>query len=173
MGEDLDSAVAAVTKAVSSRLGDGDPKLVKLVVREVIATLSGEATAGQPSLVDTPLGSTIPFPSNGQPTLASCIDCVEQQRRDGRPRAVVTASGANRRGVVAAIASCIAEADGDIENVSQTIIADFFTMIVLVDISALCVSFAQLKQSLHDAAERLGIHVVVMHEEVMHALQRV
>jgi ACT domain-containing protein len=92
-------------------------------------------------------------------------------RRGGR--AVVTTTGKNQRGLVARIAQAIADAGGDIVDISQTLISDYFTMIIIVDTSALAVSFAEFKSRLERTVSALGAECLVMHEGVVNALQRV
>jgi ACT domain-containing protein len=92
-------------------------------------------------------------------------------RRGGR--AVVTTTGKNQRGIVAKIAQAIADAGGDIVDISQTLISDYFTMIIIVDATALTVSFAEFKSRLEKAVAALGAECLVMHEDVVNALSRV
>jgi ACT domain-containing protein len=92
-------------------------------------------------------------------------------RRGGR--AVVTTTGKNQRGIVAKIAQAIADAGGDIVDISQTLVSDYFTMIIIVDTSALAVSFAEFKSRLERTVSALGAECLVMHEGVVNALQRV
>ena len=88
-------------------------------------------------------------------------------------RAVVTTTGKNQRGIVAKIALAIADAGGDIVDISQTLVSDYFTMIIIVDTSALAVSFAEFKSRLERTVSSLGAECLVMHEGVVNALQRV
>jgi ACT domain-containing protein len=92
-------------------------------------------------------------------------------RRAGR--AVVTTTGKNQRGIVAKIAQAIADAGGDIVDISQTLISDYFTMIIIVDTGALSVSFAEFKSRLERTVSAAGAECLVMHEDVVNALQRV
>jgi ACT domain-containing protein len=93
--------------------------------------------------------------------------------RRGGGRAVVTTTGKNQRGIVAKIAQAIADAGGDIVDISQTLVSDYFTMIIIVDTSALAVSFAEFKSRLERTVSSLGAECLVMHEGVVNALQRV
>ena len=94
-----------------------------------------------------------------------------ESRRGGR--AVVTTTGKNQRGIVARIAQAIADAGGDIVDISQTLISDYFTMIIIVDISALSVPFAEFKTRLERTVSATGAECLVMHEDVVNAIQRV
>jgi ACT domain-containing protein len=86
---------------------------------------------------------------------------------------VVTTTGKNKRGIVAKIAQAIAEAGGDIVDITQTLVSDYFTMIIVVDTAGLEVPFADFKVRLTRAVEALGAECLVMHEEIVNALQRV
>ena len=130
-------------------------RLVAEVTREV-TTEAARATA----------------PAGAGPAADVCAACAEAERRRGQ-RAVVTTTGKNRRGIVANIAQAIATAGGDILDIAQTLAGDFFTMIIVVDISALEIPFADFKSKLVAAVEALGAHCLVMHEEIVNALQRV
>ena len=179
----LDQLVRAVTRAVHQRLGQADPEVVRLIARELLeaapAPVGGQGEAGGAALQDngdgtvtTGLGSVVPRPQNNA-AMPVCVGCVEQDRTRQQNRAVITATGANQRGVIAQLSAVIAELRGDIQDLSQTIVSDFFTLIVVVDINDLAVPLAELKQRIGAVADKLGIHAVVMHESVMHALQRV
>jgi ACT domain-containing protein len=120
-------------------------RLVAEVTREVTAQASRAGRPGQ-------LGSA-------------------EARRGGR--AVVTTTGKNQRGIVAKIAQAIADVDGDIVDISQTLVSDYFTMIIIVDTGALSVSFAEFKAKLERTVATAGAECLVMHEDVVNALQRV
>jgi len=109
-------------------------------------------------------------------------EVTAQAERAGRPaaaesrrggRAVVTTTGKNQRGIVARIAQAIADAGGDIVDISQTLVSDYFTMIIIVDTVALSVSFAEFKAKLERTVATSGAECLVMHEDVVNALQRV
>ena len=121
-------------------------RLVAEVTREVAAQSD---RAGKPRA---------PAPGNGS-------------RRGGR--AVVTTTGKNQRGIVANIAQAIADAGGDIVDISQTLVSDYFTMIIIVDTAALSVSFAEFKTRLERTVSATGAECLVMHEDVVNAIQRV
>ena len=96
-----------------------------------------------------------------------------ESRRASGSRAVVTTTGKNQRGIVARIAQAIADTGGDIVDISQTLVSDYFTMIIIVDTAALSVSFAEFKAKLERTVATAGAECLVMHEDVVNALQRV
>ena len=96
-----------------------------------------------------------------------------EARRGGGSRAVVTTTGKNQRGIVAKIAQAIADAGGDIVDISQTLVSDYFTMIIVVDAAALSVRSPNSRPGSSGRWPRLGAECLVMHEDVVNALQRV
>jgi ACT domain-containing protein len=102
-----------------------------------------------------------------------CASCLEQERRKVGRRAVVTTTGKNRKGIVANIARAIADAGGDILDISQTLVADYFTMIIIIDLTGLEIPFTELKARLTEMVRALGAECMVMHEDVVTALQRI
>ena len=106
-------------------------------------------------------------PSSG----SNAATTAPSDRRGGR--AVVTTTGKNQRGIVAKIAQAIADAGGDIVDISQTLVSDYFTMIIIVDTGALSVSFAEFKTRLERTVSATGAECLVMHEDVVNAIQRV
>jgi len=105
---------------------------------------------------------------------------TEQPRNSSRSahpqRIVITANGRNGSGIVARLASAIDEFKGDIRDISQTIVDDYFTMIFVVDISGATsegARFGQLKHRLSQVGEDLGVHVVAMHDDILTAMHSV
>jgi ACT domain-containing protein len=145
-------------------------RLVAEVAREVIS--EKERLNGRNAIAWTERGSAARSPSReGEGTLSG-FPTADDARRRG-PRAVITTTGKNHRGIVAKIAQAIAEAGGDIVDIAQTLVSDYFTMIIVVDTAGLEVSFAEFKTRLTRAVEALGAECLVMHEEIVNALQRV
>ena len=91
-------------------------------------------------------------------------------------RVVITANGRNRSGVVARLATAIDEFSGDIHDLSQTIVGDYFTMLFVVDIVGAPYEgarFLQLRQRLQEVGRELGAHVVVMHDDILSSMHSV
>jgi ACT domain-containing protein len=159
---ELRALVARVTQAVAARAGRR-ADLDAIIAAEVTRALE-------------PAASATARPTTGSEALSRvelCASCLEEARRKSAKRAVVTTTGKNAKGIVAKIAQAIAEVGGDILDISQTLVADYFTMIIVVDTGGLEVPFAELKARLQRAVGALGAECLVMHEDVVNALQRV
>ena len=91
-------------------------------------------------------------------------------------RVVITASGRNRRGIVLAVAQAIHDFGGDIRDISQTIVDDFFTMLVVIDIGNAVSrgsSLETLRGRLAIVSKELGVHIVAMHDDMLEAMHSV
>jgi ACT domain-containing protein len=182
---ELRELVSRVSRAVAAKLANtGSPQATqttggaaaknRAAVAEIVAAEVALALAGDTPRPAAP--AAIAKSADVSSTLARaelCASCIEQERRKTARRAVVTTTGKNQKGIVAKIAQGIADAGGDILDISQTLVADYFTMIIVIDMSGLEIPFAEFKARITRTVGALGAECLVMHEEVVTALQRV
>lgn len=85
--------------------------------------------------------------------------------------AVLTVVGVNDVGILATTAACVADANGNVVQVSQIVMDRFFTMNMLIDIAGLKLSIKELEDTLK---ERLpGMEVHLMHENIFNSMHRI
>lgn len=90
---------------------------------------------------------------------------------ENKEEAVVTVVGRNQIGILAAVATQIAEARGSIEQVSQIVMGDFFTMHMLVDIREMNMKIHELENALKEKLPGMEIHV--MHENIFTSMHSI
>jgi ACT domain-containing protein len=88
-------------------------------------------------------------------------------------RLILTSYGKNQPGIVARITTILAEYNCDVQDLSQKILQEYFTMIMLVDISNCNISFSDLKEKLSEIANEMNIRIIVQHEDVFKYMHRV
>ena len=88
-------------------------------------------------------------------------------------KAVITVLGKDRVGIIAGITAALAENQVNILDISQTILQDYFTMIMLVEPLDESLSLPELSRRLDAVGEQLGVQVRVQHEAVFTAMHRV
>jgi len=89
-------------------------------------------------------------------------------------RAIVTIVGVDRVGIIAGIANIIADANVNILDISQSVMREeFFTMIMMVDLSRSSVAFEELGRRLRDKGRELSVQVEIQREEIFKAMHRV
>lgn len=79
---------------------------------------------------------------------------------------IVTVTGQDKTGIVARISACLAENKVNIEDIKQTIMQDYFVMMMLCNIGDSKESFATIKQRLTDAASDLKMTIWVQRKEI-------
>jgi ACT domain-containing protein len=155
------SELAEAARLVLSRLPDGQksPEAVERVIAEVVAAYGqGGAPAEGPGL---------------PPSADYCTAYLSAERRRDRRRAVLTASGRNQKGIVARLTAVIADFGGDILDISQTLVGEYFTMLLIVDIGEVGATFEQFKDALVRTAAECGVQAILMHEDIVSSLHRV
>lgn len=88
-------------------------------------------------------------------------------------KAVVSVTGKNRPGIVAKLTDVIAQDGGNLLDIQQTIVNEFFTMVLVVDISTLKGDFAAFRKKVLDASKVIGVDSRIIHEGVLHAMHRI
>ncbi len=90
-----------------------------------------------------------------------------------KTRIVVTVLGADRSGIVAAVATKLSENNGNIVDISQTIIGGIFTMTMLVDLDEAQTPFDTLRNALLTLHDELGVQIQVQREDVFKFMHRI
>jgi ACT domain-containing protein len=90
-----------------------------------------------------------------------------------RTSVIVTALGPDRHGLLAAVATAIAEQNANVDDVSQTVSNDMFTMIMFVSFDESETTLAQLQEQLNVVGERVGLQINVQHENIFKFMHRI
>jgi ACT domain-containing protein len=85
--------------------------------------------------------------------------------------AVLTVVGVNDVGILARTATCVAEANGNVVQVSQIVMDRFFTMNMLIDITGLKGSIKELEDGLKESLPGMEVHL--MHENIFNSMHRI
>jgi ACT domain-containing protein len=88
-------------------------------------------------------------------------------------RAVITVIGKDKVGIIAGISTILADRNVNILDISQTIMQDVFTMVMLVNISDLNTSFTELSGHLEEKGKELGLSVQIQHEDIFNSMHRI
>ncbi len=156
------TVIRQVTRQVVARLPNETPEVIEAVIAEILSGMS-ETSGGQRFAIGGPEA----------PSIDVCAACLESERARARARALLTVTGRNKRGIVAAVTARLAELGADILDISQTLVADFFTMIVVFDTRSLSLPFEEVRVLLEQQLGELGMKAAVMHEDVLSSLHRV
>ena len=88
-------------------------------------------------------------------------------------KSVITVLGRDKVGIIAGVSRLLADNGINILDISQTIMQDIFTMIMLVDIKEAKASFAEVSTLLDALGEELGVKITIQHEDIFNSMHRV
>ena len=86
-------------------------------------------------------------------------------------KAIVSVIGKDKKGIIAKVSNILYENDINIEDIAQTIMQDYFTMIMMVSISANS-DVTKLSDILTKTGEELGVTIRVQHEDIFNAMHK-
>ena len=88
-------------------------------------------------------------------------------------KAIVTVIGKDQVGIIAAVCALLSEKNVNVLDISQTVLQEYFTMIMLVDTEQATVPFARLKEDLAESGKERGLDIRVQREDIFDAMHRI
>lgn len=88
-------------------------------------------------------------------------------------RAIITVLGDDKVGIIAKVSNYLAENKINILDISQTIMQNVFTMIMLVDLSASDKKVKEIADALDKCGDELGVSISIKHEELFNSMHRI
>ena len=88
-------------------------------------------------------------------------------------KAVVTVIGKDQKGRIAKISNILFENGVNILDISQTIMQDMFTMIMLVNFENENVTVKQISEKFEQAEKDMGLSIHVQREEIFTSMHRI
>lgn len=88
-------------------------------------------------------------------------------------KAVITVTGKDTVGIIADVSAVCAEAGANILEITQSVLSEYFAMIMLVDIDKLTLAFREFADRLADLGKRRGLDIRAVHEEIFDAMHRI
>ncbi len=87
--------------------------------------------------------------------------------------AIITVVGQDSKGIVAKVSAECAQAGANIVEISQSILKEYFAMIMVVDISELNLPFTSFVDQMKTLGERVGLDIRTMHEDIFNSMHRI
>ena len=88
-------------------------------------------------------------------------------------RAIVTVIGKDRVGIIADVTALLAQYGVNVLDISQTVLQEYFTMIMLVDAAQCTVPFADLARALDEAGTQRSLQIRAQREDIFNAMHRI
>lgn len=88
-------------------------------------------------------------------------------------KAIVSVIGTDKRGIIAKVTTTLWEMNINVEDISQTIMQNYFTMIMLVDLSEANKTFDEISSSLDEVGKSTGVEIRIQSEAIFQAMHRI
>ena len=87
-------------------------------------------------------------------------------------KAIISVIGKDQVGIIARISNICAENNVNINDITQKVLHETFTMIMWVEMDGSEKDFATISKELEDAGTEMGLIIHVMHEDVFNSMHR-
>lgn len=88
-------------------------------------------------------------------------------------KAILTVIGKDKVGIIAGVSNELQRLNINILDVNQTIMGEFFTMIMMLDLKLSNSNFEEIKKSLELKGKQLGVDVKIQREEIFNSIYSV
>ncbi len=88
-------------------------------------------------------------------------------------KAIVTVVGLDRVGIIGELCTLLASMQINIVDISQTVMRDFFTMIMLVDTGSASKTLDEIAAVLHEKEVEMNLSIRIQREDIFHAMHRI
>ena len=92
---------------------------------------------------------------------------------ENKNTAVISVIGKDRVGIIAGVSKLLMENNININDISQTILQDIFTMIMIVDLQGLEIENSDIKEKLSSLGDELGVKITIQHTELFNRMHRI
>ena len=88
-------------------------------------------------------------------------------------KAVITVTGKDSVGIIAKVSAECAKYDANIVDISQSVLSEYFAMIMLADIDGLKVSFSEFVDIMSELGRDRALSINVMHEDIFNTMHHI
>lgn len=87
-------------------------------------------------------------------------------------KAIISVIGKDKKGIIAKVSSYLCENNINIEDISQTIMQNHFTMIMVVNIDN-SNKIDKITKGLNDVAKEIDVEIRIQHETIFNAMHKI
>ncbi len=88
-------------------------------------------------------------------------------------KAVITVTGKDTVGIIADVATECAKHGANILDITQSVLSEYFAMIMLADIDQLTVDFSEFVDTLEALGKSRGLVIHAMHEDIFNTMHHI
>lgn len=88
-------------------------------------------------------------------------------------KAIVSVIGKDKKGIIAKVSNALYDMDVNIEDISQTILQEYFTMIMAIEICENAPRFDVIKSNLNELGEKIGVQIQIQLKSIFDSMHNV
>ena len=88
-------------------------------------------------------------------------------------KAIVTVIGHDRVGIIARVTTLLSDYGVNVLDISQTVMNEYFTMVMLADVQGCTAEFTALRDALNALGEEMALAIRIQHEDIFNAMHAV
>lgn len=98
---------------------------------------------------------------------------IEQKKERQNMKIIITVVGKDTVGIIARVCTYLADNQVNILDISQTIVQDYFNMMMIADMSDSARPFEELTGGLDQLGEEIGVKIKCQREELFTKMHRI
>ena len=88
-------------------------------------------------------------------------------------KAVITVVGQDTKGIIAKVSAKCAEASANIVEISQSVLKEYFAMIMVIDITELSIPFGDFVDEMAELGKQNALDIRTMHEDIFNSMHKI
>ena len=88
-------------------------------------------------------------------------------------KAIITVTGRDSVGIIAAVSAKCSEYGVNIIDISQSVLREYFAMIMLVELDGASVPFTEFVDVMTNMGREKGLDIHTMHEDIFNSMHRI
>ena len=98
---------------------------------------------------------------------------LKTERDNTMNKTIITVVGKDTVGIIAKVCTYLADNGVNILDISQTIVQEYFNMMMIVDMQKAAKPFAEITEDLDKLGEEIGVKIKCQHEEIITIMHRI
>ena len=88
-------------------------------------------------------------------------------------KAVITVTGRDSVGIIARVSTLCTEHNANIVEITQSVLSEYFAMIMVVEIDKLNIAFADFADQLAEMGRASALDIRAMHEDIFNTMHHI
>lgn len=88
-------------------------------------------------------------------------------------RGIITVVGKDKVGIIAKVCTLLSEKNVNILDISQTIVKEYFNMMMIVELNDTSEELDSLIDLLDSLGEEIGVNIKLQHESIFNSMHRI